>query len=508
MNIYNNTLFDASAMLPAGIGPDSYSISFVGGPDGKPINVDGRHPTGNYEDLIGQPIGQVIPTLVNIHRAVQNAYNNYKFDPASGTSSFTNLQGLQIAAMIPGNQFKIPYSLQFNIGIQQELARGVVLTADYVRNRAVGLPMIYADFDKRRSAESLNVAAARTQQNRVLGGLTVDQWIAANPTKTIGSFGLINDTIWPGLNPNYFRAEFNVGGFSTYDALQFQLTARGRDWRWFRSNALVASYSLSRNLATQAAGRVEFRAAAQDNTNWNRSDYYGRTGLDFRNIFSAGWTVTVPGGVRLNSIWQYRSPAPVSFTVPNLGGAVSGAQGFFGTDLNGDGGRGTTPRGDFLPGIKPGEFGRSVSSFTELNTIISNFNSTYAGKLTPHGQALVKAGLFTEAQLIKLGATTQSIPLVPVLNPWPFHALFTTNLRIDRPFKMMNEKFVITPIGEVFNLFNHAPPNTYGGLTARFGALNYDYSTAPAGNQASDLNLQRGRNTQTRRVQVGIRVDF
>ena len=44
-----------------------------------------------------------------------------------------------------------------------------------------------------------------------------------------------------------------------------------------------------------------------------------------------------------------------NLTVPNLGGAISGTQAFFGTDINGDGGTGTTPRGDVLPGANAGQ---------------------------------------------------------------------------------------------------------------------------------------------------------
>src|SRR5262249_45319968 len=47
MNIFNNILFDEFVMLPAGLGPDSFSFNRVVTPDGVAVNVDGRHPTGN-----------------------------------------------------------------------------------------------------------------------------------------------------------------------------------------------------------------------------------------------------------------------------------------------------------------------------------------------------------------------------------------------------------------------------------------------------------------------------
>lgn len=510
MNIYNNTIFDESAMIPPGIGPDSYDISGVFGPDGTPINVDGKHKDGNYEDLIGLPIRDAIGIIAAVHRALGAAYTNFKFDPSKGPSLFTQTKGLQIAAIQPGNQYKVPYALQFNIGVQHQIARGTVISVDYVVNRGVGLPMLYSDFERRRDAAFLNVGAARTAINRVLGAQTVDQYLTANPTATISRFGLVNDTIWPGLTgTDYTRAEFNTGGFSMYRGLQIQLRGnRASFWR-LKDTHYSLSYALARNDDTQGAGRVEFRTGNLNNRNFNDPHYYGPNGLDFTSIFSAAGIIGMPGGVRLNSSWSFRTAPPVSLFVPNLGGPISGSQGFFGTDLNGDGGRGTTPRADVLPGLDIGQFGRSVKSFEELNKILTAFNSNYAGKLTPHGQALVAAGLFTEAQLVKLGAVVRPIPLVPATNPYPFHNRFITDLRVDRPIKLRwREGMEVTPFADIFNLFNHSPVGTYGGLNSRFGALNFDYAKARPGEQASDLDLSRGRINATRRVQVGVKFVF
>jgi hypothetical protein len=191
---------------------------------------------------------------------------------------------------------------------------------------------------------------------------------------------------------------------------------------------------------------------------------------------------------------------------------VAGANAMFGTDVNGDGGTGSTPRADVLPGMKAGGFGRDVRSFSELNNVINQFNSQYAGNITPSGQALVDAGLFTEDQLKRLGAVTQSIPAIPGNAPNPWHNLFTTDLRIDRPIKFFKEGWRLTPYADIINLFNHNPSDIYGGLGGRFGAYNFDYAAAPAGQQASDLNASRHRINSglagNRLVQVGIRFDF
>jgi hypothetical protein len=187
-------------------------------------------------------------------------------------------------------------------------------------------------------------------------------------------------------------------------------------------------------------------------------------------------------------------------------------QGFFGTDLNGDGGIDGTPRGDRLPGVNSGQFGRKVKSFQDLNRILDEFNRNFAGQLTPHGRALVDGGLFTEAQAKRLGAVIPSIPLVPESNPYTWHNLFTTDLRLDRPirFERHGRDIRVSPFVDFINLFNHAPVGPYGGalLGASFGALNFDYAKAPSGFQESDLNLQRGRLNPTRKIQVGVRMEF
>jgi hypothetical protein len=45
-------------------------------------------------------------------------------------------------------------------------------------------------------------------------------------------------------------------------------------------------------------------------------------------------------GTVLNSCWTFRTAGAQPLAVPNLGGAIAGARGVFGTDLNGDGGPG------------------------------------------------------------------------------------------------------------------------------------------------------------------------
>jgi hypothetical protein len=158
-----------------------------------------------------------------------------------------------------------------------------------------------------------------------------------------------------------------------------------------------------------------------------------------------------------------------------------------------------------LPGTNIGDLGSRVGSWKELNKIISSFNSSFAGKLTPHGQRLVQAGLFTEAQLVALGATVKAIQTVPENNPWPFQGRFSADLRVTRPINIL-ERVKVEPYLEVFNLFNNTPKGTYGGLNHRiFGNMNFPYASTDIG----DLDSQvRGLLQLPRQFQFGIRATF
>jgi hypothetical protein len=117
-----------------------------------------------------------------------------------------------------------------------------------------------------------------------------------------------------------------------------------------------------------------------------------------------------------------------------------------------------------------------------LNNLISNYDSSQAGQLTPAGQALVSAGLFTQGQLKDLGAVTPAIDSAPA-GQVGLDSLLTTDLRIGwvlRPHRIWNslsEEFAIEPTIAIYDLFNFAnydgPDNTLSGvLDGTAGSIN------------------------------------
>jgi hypothetical protein len=522
MNIFNNGLFDEFARITTGIGPTQWFSDGVFGPTGNPIVI----PTpagclaadvaaGDYTCLLGRRISQVIPIVEQINTALQAAYATgfANYDPNSGPSEFDATGGVTFGGQFPGD-YKIPYSMQFNLGFQREIARGHVLSVDYVRQRGVGLPLQLIDYERRRDAAFLDVAAARASLGARLGiapaavnPAAIQNYINANGVTSINTFALANDTIWPGRTSLNTRARLVGGGYSLYQGLQVYMQGRfGDNWlerigvdRVFKGTSYTLAYSLSKNESTGGGGRPEFIANTVNNRDFNRA--FGPNSLDRTHNLTISASVDMIGGFRLDQIWRVSTAPPLTVTIPGNGSANA----IFRTDYNGDGGTGTSPRTDILPGTNVGDFGRKITNLTALNQYIIRYNQDYAGHITPHGQALVAAGLFTEAQLKALGAVLPTIALIPEGNPDPFETRWNADMRISRPIRFGGERFVLEPSWSVINVFNNNASLTYSGLSGGFGSLNYNYDTV---SELADLTEARGLAFRRRQMQWGIRFTF
>lgn len=533
-NIFNNSLFDEFARITTGIGPTQFDSTFIVGPTGAPIVVNGipgcnaaDTANGDYSCLQGRTISSALPFINQINVALQSAYSNLSgYNPTSGPSEFANSRGVTFGGQFPGS-YKIPYSMQFNIGFQREIIKNHVISVDFIRQRAVGLPLLLADYESRRDARFFNEAAARASIAARIGvtpanvnPTTIQAYLNANPNASISTFALANDTIFPGRTALNTRARLLTGGFSLYRGLQISMNGRFADetFNFFRigDRSLIkgvtytVGYAFSRNTSTSGVGRPEFINNTTDNRDYNQD--YGPSALDRKHNLTVSVSNDLFGGFRLDQIYRFATSPPLSLFIPNN----RGASGIFTSDINGDGGVGTAPRGDLLPGTNIGDFGRKIGSINELNSILSTYNSEFAGQLTPAGQRLVAAGLFTEAQLRALGAVTPVIPLVPENNPNPFENLFNADYRLTRPIRIWKETWILEPSFSVFNVFNNSPraiggygalaiPNVGSSTITNFGAINYNYATA---SDRAALVEARGLRNRRRQLQFGIRFSF
>ena len=455
-----------------------------------------------------------------------------------------NFVGNTLTLGYPYNpNFRTARSYQMNIGVQRQIGKGV-LTVDYLRN--IGLHFqVGIDVNHIGDSRYLNMAAANNAIANTLsacGVTTIDQAIAACPGLYPGGGGasitdFANNGLdsgnayntgysvyyaWPGqLTPSTGAAFAGVNpalgnlfmnypmGRSVYNGLQGEYrTQVANPFRGVKNLDLQVNYTLSRFVSNGGSDQ-HFTPNAWDFR--NPTAFSGPTLEDRTHQFKFGGTFEFAHhGPRLSLIGGFASPQPSDMRLP----VYTNTAAIFQSDLTGDG---TT--GDFLDSAAtgighPGTFMRSVSRHN-LNAYIQNFNNTYGNgsTLTPAGQALVTAGLFTNAELISLGAVIPSVQPPPANNAGNGYYKDVDTI-LSWPFKI-RERLTILPSISFFNVFNFV---NYGnlalssatGLTGGPGTIN----GTPAGVNDATNTYRIGRGSGVfavgapREAEFGLRFDF
>ncbi|MGB7583973.1 MAG: carboxypeptidase regulatory-like domain-containing protein [Terriglobales bacterium] len=558
-SIFNNTLFDRPAKLAQGLFFQSAGLG-CNGPGTTTFAIPG---TGNVTSIngvdlgsgvCGQPLSVAGPLVFDLQQEFQAAVKAQ--GPTSNPSFIGNTY--QVSSPIQGlsafdPNFRNARSYQFNVGMQHEIWKGGVLTADYLRNVSTRF-MLTIDQNHVGDARFLSVPAALAAINKTAGpsGCTaakdgpsaiaaVNCFIAANPGSDITSFaanGLdsgnvygsdytsggapaaITGAAFGGINRNVGVGDFEMPeGRSTYNALQMSYKQQlANPMPGFTSMNLTVAYTLSRFVGDGGNDQF-FSATAFDNN--NPGYFTGPTSLDRTDQFKFGLTMEVAHhGPRISVIGNFGTANPSNLVLLAQGApGIETAGEIFRTDLTGDG----TVQ-DLLPTSagqaagKPGAFDRSVTA-TQLTNVVNSWNSTQAGTLTPAGQALVGAGLFTSAQLQTLLATKPFVQTPPpnAVGNGIFREVSTT---LAWPIKL-TERFEIEPSFSAFNVFNLANfGNETSGLATQLTPF-APGSTAPAGSvngtaqgNGSRDSLRTGTGSgifslgAPRQVEWGIRLNF
>lgn len=220
------------------------------------------------------------------------------------------------------------------------------------------------------------------------------------------NYGAANcNCAFPGINPSVGQNEmlFPIG-HSIYNGLDVSLKQQVKNPApGVKALNLTVSYSLSR-LDSMVTDQ-DFGGGLSDFDNYNH--YIGPSALDRTNQFSFGGVFNIAHGFQLSLIAHADSSLPQTLTLSPGPQRVPTTAQIFQSDLTGDG---TT--GDILPGTNIGSFGRSVNP-KNINNYIAVYNDKYSGNLTPAGQALVTAGLFSTYQLQQLGAVAPQLAMAP-----------------------------------------------------------------------------------------------
>ncbi len=470
--VFNNVLFDRPGRLQKGLffGTGLACIFSSALP---PVNY---WPAGqtlpSAPAFCGQPIGNVVNDIAAFQQQYQAAVL------AAGPQSNINFVGNTLAegGNSTGDQliapnYRSPYSFQVNVGIQHQFGRGTVLTADYVRN--VGLHYLLGiDVNHIGAARTLNVANAQAAINATnaqfkdalanpcaAGSAGINCAIAAGATiADYAGNGLDSGVAlsggfpcptcaFPGLNPNLGENQilFPIGR-SVYNGMLVSLKSNLQNpLRGVRAMNLVVSYALAR-FKSQAADQ-DFINNSLDFDNPRR--FFGPNGLDRTHNLGVGAVMDFPWATRVGITTHWATAIPITLFLPNSG--LPGE--IFRTDVTGDG-----RVADPVPGTNIGSFGRDVTA-SDINNLISTYNTTAAGQLTPAGQALVSAGLFTQSQLVQLGAVTPTLAKAPkgqvgVSPRFTFDMYVSWVLRVNKLFHGLSERIVVEPQVALFNVFN------------------------------------------------------
>jgi hypothetical protein len=456
--------------------------------------------------------------------------------------SFIGTGGGLSASNIYAGPYKSPYSIQINGGVQYEISKGIIVSADYVHNATLKVPTT-VDTNHVGAARFLNVAAAQAAIAATLancGAASIDAAIqpggcpggsatdaSGNPTKAaliddfasngldsgidfLGGYSAVADGLpqaaFGGANPNVGQGKFILPvGKSGYDALQIVVQEqKAHPLPYINSSNFQISYNLSRVTTTSTSSDQFFGGNGAYNQD-HVTRFMGRNSLDHTNQLSLGGSIGIKYGLQVGAIAHFYSAPPSTLTLPTS----SGAGQIFKTDVDGDG-----TEGDLVPGTNPGAYMHSIKG-AGLNKLISTYNSQYAGQLTPAGQALVSAGLFTANELLQLNAVQQ--PLAPAPNNPIGNAAFRAfDLNFSYPIRLTKyrEGLSITPGVVLYNVANLTNFNGFGGL-ATLADAPYSAGQLNGPNNSFNYDTNRvGRGTGTfdaggpRSTEFNLKIDF
>ena len=498
-NVFNNVQFDRSSRLQSG----KFAVY-------TPVCYGGNYTLGDLTEtstgipiktLCSEPLGQGAPGWLQLQKDYRAEVSGGGLNGGSGAYNLA----IQNGAIAFTPDFKFPYSINFSVGVQRQLFSGAVVSADYVRLETMRLGQTI-DANHIGDARYFNLASAQaavaaTNESFGCADADTDCAIAAGASITdYAGNGLDSGTAlyggypasaygapiaaFPGVNSNVGVGTFQFPeGRASYDGLQVNFMEQvAHPLPGIRSSNLEIAYAFSRMLATAGDNGISagsdpfFTSPSYNNRNINAVTGWG--GLDRTHIFSFGGAATFKYGPQLSIIGHLESAHPTSLTIDDEG---NGPGEIFRSDYNGDG-----QTGDLMPTTKPGAYMRQYGP-NNLNKLISSYNSTYAGKLTPAGQTLVTNNIFTASQLSALGG------VMPTLDSASSHAYpnsplrtMDASLRYPIHLKWLPEKMNLTPAVSMYNVLNLGnfsgpdgtiltPADNGAGLTN----VNSPYGTGP-----------------------------
>lgn len=522
--IYNNVLFDRPARLQSGAFLSYPAACLAGSALPITVPVSAANPTGvisvgtdpaTGNNYCAETIGQSAAALAAFETYYQSQVPFSLTAPNPGFIGTTNAAGINSPLGLFAPNYKTPVAFQMNVGIQHEFGRGMILSADFLRNVETRV-LLGIDVNQTGSARSFNLASATMAVNNTIAACDASSLAGAiapggcpglhpaTPTTpagpaTIADFAsnglgsaldlgescvaaLGYPCAFPGLNGNFGQMFFlEPISRSVYNALQLKWVENVTNpMRGLKTANFQAAYSLSRfvnPMAYQGAFAPSNPVAVNDQDfvlqagdNDHPLKYMGPSLLDRTHQISFGGSFGVPGGFQFGLMAHFYSPlsSPAIVGDTGIGGQI------FQTDFTGSG-----SVSDPLPGTTNGSLMRDFN-INGLNAAIAHYNATQGNQPTPAGVVLMNSGVFgTPAQSLAVMQTIGAV--APTLNPTvpnqlSFPWLRATDFRVSWK-RSFHERYTVEPNVGFYNVFNFAnfnlPPGAMSGwLNEGAGSIN------------------------------------
>jgi hypothetical protein len=265
-----------------------------------------------------------------------------QLNPDNRDFTFRNLDLNKTGSNLSDPFYDTQYALHFSVGVQRELARDLVLSADFVRRRFLHTYFAGIDYNQFNSAQGPVIPRCSPAQR--------------NDVTVVCSAGPITFD--------------NTTGIAQYNGLLMRL-----EKRFSRRTQFLASYALGSYEGTNGPGNADFPATGFNNDNW--FDSYGPLPTDLRHVLNLSGFVDLPRRFQVSfSVSAYCRP-PFSVYVSGM-------------DFNGDG-----TQNDLLPGTRVNQFNRGFGK-DDLVRLVESYNREFAGKLTAGGQIAPRLTLPTD----------------------------------------------------------------------------------------------------------------
>jgi hypothetical protein len=512
-SVFNNVLFDrpfklaegrfyATKNLCSGYGTYSFTLP------GTTTVVDSYNGVSIQDLCNNETIAQSGAAFAALQKQYQTATTasplSTNGDYVGNTLAIPTAAGY--AAYAPG--FKTAYATQINIGVQQQLWNGSLLSVDYLHSVTNHIQQAIDTnhlgdaryFDKNAATAAIQATLSANGwasiDDAIANGATIADFAGNgldSPVQENGGYPSPGGFAFPGVNPLVGQGWFQFpSGRAGYDALQFNFRQQAHHpLPGIVDSNFEASYSFSREVTTTTGGSDSFFTPNAWDYN-QPTRFIGPGQLDRTHIFSFGGSASLKYGPRIGLIGHiYSSPASnlVMDTTTN-----GDAGQIFQTDYTGDG-----SIGDPFPGTNPGAFMRQYNNHN-LSQLINKYNSTQAGTQTPAGQTLVNSGLISAAQMQALGGVMQQVGIAsgPTLRNYPFR---TIDASFSYPIKLkwLGEGTTLEPGVAMYNVanFGNYTLNNYDAeLLQSPGTGDTNYPNGPYNYSVKDQNrVTRGSGT-------------